>query len=298
MKSSKSPIIDIKNGNNEIFERTESLMRYYAQIKNYGVLSFDEEQRLFNIIKNGDEKEKEKAIEKIVKCNMKFVVSVARKFGTNENLLDLINEGNIALLEAIETFNPDKQYKFITWAVWYIRRAINTYYMTQDATVRKPNPYHTYHVISQVTNRFIQNEERNPTLEELADNILKEYGVKVNDVNDLIQIRMSSIDERPDEDETESYEMKLFNDVSASTNDYGFTENKDFNSRLTKNLLNALNDKEKEVIKLSFGIGCDRDYGLQEVAEIIGMTSERVRQLKAEAIKKMEKYYQSALKLT
>ena len=187
-------IVNLKSGTSDYFERTETLIRYYDDIRKYGLLSQEDEIKLFQLLKNGSSSDKQKARETIINSNQRFVVAIAKKFGTNDNILDLISEGNIGLMEAVDRFDYTKGVRFSTFAVWYIRRAVNTYNINHGALVTKSNISKTYHVISQATNKFIQRELRQPTLEELRDIIVNEYNIDIKDVIDVLETSVVSID--------------------------------------------------------------------------------------------------------
>ena len=187
------------------------------------------------MIKNGNKFEKQVAKEKLINCNQRFVVAVAKRYATNDNILDLINEGNIGLMEALENFKVEKGVKFTTWAVWFIRRAINLYCINYGNLVRKTNLSQTYHVVSQATNKFIQTEYRQPTLEELAELLKDEHDVDIKNLSYIIDTKFTSIDEgfnSNDDDSSNVGEMNVFNEYSASFNDYEKVSNNEFNNKL------------------------------------------------------------------
>lgn len=290
-------IVNLKTTATDFFTRTETLMQYYDDIRKYPLLTQDDEQKLFNIIKFGSKEQKRKATITLVNSNQRLVVSAAKKYGTKDNILDLINEGNFGLLEAIEKFDLSKNVRFATFAVWYIRRAINLYCINYGNMVTKTNFAKTYHIRSQATSKFIQQEGRQPTLEELKDFINENYDIDIKDTLDIIDTRFISIDdESNDSDESQNYgDLMLFKNANSDINGYESVANSEFNNVLVKTLLSKLNEREQEIIKLSFGIGCEREYELQEIAHKIGMTSERVRQIKLQALNKLKSEYKSAL---
>lgn len=291
-------VVNLKSPNTDYFERTETLVRYYEDIRKYDVMSLDEEVEMFELLKNGNKFEQKIARENIINCNQRFVVAVAKRYATNENVLDLINEGNIGLMEAMKEFDYTKGYKFTTWAVWYIRRAINQYCINYGNLIKKNNISKTYHVISQATNKFIQQEFRKPTLEELASILKDEYDVEIKSLDDIIDTKISSIDEgfnSDNDDDANIADMSLYNSFSASANDYEKISNGDFNKRLIVNLLRKLPEREKTIIKMTFGIGYDREYELQEIAKVLNLTTERVRQLKNNVIEKLKVDYKSVI---
>lgn len=291
-------VVNLKTPNSDYFERTETLVRYYEDIRKYDVLTNEEELELFEMIKNGNKFEKQVAKEKLINCNQRFVVAVAKRYATNDNILDLINEGNIGLMEALENFKVEKGVKFTTWAVWFIRRAINLYCINYGNLVRKTNLSQTYHVVSQATNKFIQTEYRQPTLEELAELLKDEHDVDIKNLSYIIDTKFTSIDEgfnSNDDDSSNVGEMNVFNEYSASFNDYEKVSNNEFNNKLISNMLLKLPKREKDIITLYFGIGYDREYELQEIAEKVGLTTERVRQLKNDILDKLKISYKNAI---
>ena len=285
-------VVNLKTPNSDYFERTETLVRYYEDIRKYDVLTNEEELELFEMIKNGNKFEKQVAKEKLINCNQRFVVAVAKRYATNDNILDLINEGNIGLMEALENFKVEKGVKFTTWAVWFIRRAINLYCINYGNLVRKTNLSQTYHVVSQATNKFIQTEYRQPTLEELAELLKDEHDVDIKNLSYIIDTKFTSIDEGFNSNDDE---MNVFNEYSASFNDYEKVSNNEFNNKLISNMLLKLPKREKDIITLYFGIGYDREYELQEIAEKVGLTTERVRQLKNDILDKLKISYKNAI---
>ena len=290
-------VVNLKSPTSDYFERTETLVRYYEDIRKYDVMSEEKEVEMFNLLKSENKKEREYAKNYIINCNQRFVVAMAKRFATNENILDLINEGNIGLMEAMEKFNVDEGNKFITFAVWYVRRAINNYCINYGNMVKKTNVSKTYHVIAQATNKFIQTEYRQPTLEELLDILNKEYKADIKTIDDLLDTRISSIDEgfNSDDDSTNIAEMSIYNSYSASANDYEKISNDDFNNKLISSMLGKLPEREKTIIKMVFGIGYYREYELQEIAEELGLTTERVRQIKNAVLKDIKDKYKSVI---
>ena len=290
-------IVNLKSGTSDYFERTETLIRYYDDIRKYGLLSQEDEIKLFQLLKNGSSSDKQKARETIINSNQRFVVAIAKKFGTNDNILDLISEGNIGLMEAVDRFDYTKGVRFSTFAVWYIRRAVNTYNINHGTLVTKSNISKTYHVISQATNKFIQRELRQPTLEELRDIIVNEYNVDIKDVIDVLETRVVSIDN----DYNNASDNQNFKDVmefktnSAYENSFEKDSDKEFNKELIDTMLNKLSSREQEIIKLIFGIGYDREYELQEVAKKVNLTTERVRQLKFTIMNKLKQEYKKTV---
>ena len=290
-------VVNLKSPTTDYFERTETLTRYYEDIRKYDVMSDEKEVELFNLFKNGNKQEQEYARNFIINANQRFVVAMAKRFATNENILDLISEGNIGLIEAMKDFDITKGNKFITFAVWYVRRAINNYCINYGNLVKKTNLSKTYHIIAQATNKFIQTEYRQPTLEELLEIVNKEHKADIKSIEDIIDTKISSIDEgfNSEDDDAAFGEMSLYNSYSSSFNEYEKISNDDFNNKLISSMLGKLPEREKTIIKMVFGIGYYREYELQEIAEELGLTTERVRQIKNSVIKEIKEKYKNVM---
>lgn len=290
-------VVNLKSPTTDYFERTETLTRYYEDIRKYDVMSEEKEVEMFNLFKNGNKQEQEYARNFIINANQRFVVAMAKRFATNENILDLISEGNIGLIEAMKDFDVTKGNKFITFAVWYVRRAINNYCINYGNLVKKTNLSKTYHVIAQATNKFIQTEYRQPTLEELLEIVNKEHKADIKSIEDIIDTKISSIDEgfNSEDDDAAFGEMSLYNSYSSSFNEYEKISNDDFNNKLISSMLGKLPEREKTIIKMVFGIGYYREYELQEIAEELGLTTERVRQIKNSVIQEIKEKYKNVM---
>ena len=290
-------VVNLKSPTTDYFERTETLTRYYEDIRKYDVMSEEKEVEMFNLFKNGNKQEQEYARNFIINANQRFVVAMAKRFATNENILDLISEGNIGLIEAMKDFDVTKGNKFITFAVWYVRRAINNYCINYGNLVKKTNLSKTYHVIAQATNKFIQTEYRQPTLEELLEIVNKEHKADIKSIEDIIDTKISSIDEgfNSEDDDAAFGEMSLYNSYSSSFNEYEKISNDDFNNKLISSMLGKLPEREKTIIKMIFGIGYYREYELQEIAEELGLTTERVRQIKNSVLKEIKEKYKNVM---
>lgn len=293
-------VVNFKNGSKSIYDRTPTLKRYFDDIKKYQVLTKEEEMALFSVYKNGSKEESKRAKEKLINSNQRFIVAVARRYGNNGNLLDLIEEANLAVLEALNSFDPSQDVKFTSWAVWFIRRAINMYNVNYGEIVKKNNIAKTYHLIAKATHEFTQREKREPTSEELFNLLNDTYNAKLKNSQDVTPTRVDSIDEcygASEEDVNNIGAMSLYNSYSASLNEYEKKENDEYVHTMVSSFLNILTPREQEVIKMAFGIGYFREYENQEIAEKIGITTERVRQMRSSIVERLAKEHQKHLKI-
>lgn len=287
-------VINLSN-TTDIYERTETLKQYYADIKRFPLLSKEEEETLFQKLKSNDKKLAAKARQKIIESNQRFVVAVAKRYATQTNLLDLINEGNIGLIEALETFDTTKNIKFTTWAVWFIRRAINMYSRANNTIIRKTNVSKTYHRLSKLRNKFIQEFERYPTDEELITLLQDECNVKITNPGDLTEFQVTSIDEGFNSDSEDNYVDNEFNVASASFNNYENQVNSDYTAYQLNKLFKQLSPRDEKIIKLLYGIGYERAYEIKEVGQMMNMTAERIRQLKESIVKEMASKFKTVM---
>ena len=293
-----SLVINLK-ADTGLVDRSENTTRFYEDIKKYPTLTKEDEEKWFGVLANGTEKEKEFAREYIWLCNQRMVIASAKKWANTDNLTDYINEANIGLAEAIDKFDISKGTKFCTYAMWFIKRAINNYNNDVAPMVRRTNLSKTFHVISKVTNEFIQENERVPTADELREHINKKYKKKdIKDKNDLLDIHIARMDDvggDSDESNANFTDLMDYNRISSSVNEYEVQSNDDYNKKLVDNLLKVLNPREQKLIKMRFGLmeinGIKREFELIEVAEELNLTTERVRQLETEIIKKLRKEY-------
>lgn len=280
-----------------LVDRTENTVRFYDDIKRFPTLTREDEVYWFNKLHNGTQKEKKKAREYIILCNLRLIVAAAKKWASTDTLMDYVNEAYFGLSEAVDCFDVTVGTKFASYAMWYILRAINNYNNGDNQLVRKTNLSKTFHVISKATNEFLQKNERNPTPEELLEIINKKYKKDINDKNDLITTHYASIDtsEANEEDSHLGGDIMDYNRASASSSESVTHETSDFNKAMVSSLLCKLSPRKKEIIKMRFGLyednGLKREYEREEIGKKLGLTAERVRQLEGEAMNEMKKQY-------
>ncbi len=264
-----------------------SLDKYLQEIGREELVTPDEEVELAQRIRKGDQE----ALEKLTRANLRFVVSVAKQYQNQGlSLPDLINEGNLGLIKAAEKFDETRGFKFISYAVWWIRQSILQAIAEQSRIVRLPlNQVGSLNKINKALTRFEQENERQPTNEELSEMI----DVPKDKISDTLRVgsRHVSVDAPFVEGEDNSLLDVLPNDDSPSA-DRGLV-NESLNTEIER-ALSTLTDREREIVKSFFGIGC-QEMTLEEIGERFGLTRERVRQIKEKAIRRLKSPSRSKL---
>ncbi|MDX2002485.1 MAG: RNA polymerase sigma factor RpoD/SigA [Chitinophagales bacterium] len=266
---------------------SQSLEKYLQEIGKVELLTPDEEVDLARRIKQGDQT----ALEKLTRANLRFVVSVAKQYqNQNLSLNDLINEGNLGLVKAAQRFDETKGFKFISYAVWWIRQSIIQALAEQSRLVRLPlNKVGSLTKINKAFAELEQQYEREPTPEELATLLELETEEVVSTLG--IAARHVSMDAPFTDGESNSLLDVLENHDIDSTD--GEMEYKDSLRIECERSLATLTEREQGVLKLFFGIGVDNPMTLQDIGEEFGLTRERVRQIKDKAIHKLRTTYRS-----
>ena len=264
-----------------------SLDKYLQEIGREELVSPDEDVELAQRIHKGDQE----ALEKLTRANLRFVVSVAKQYQNQGlSLPDLINEGNLGLIKAAEKFDETKGFKFISYAVWWIRQSILQALAEQSRIVRLPlNQVGSLNKINKALSKFEQEYERQPSSEELSEMI----DVPKDKISDTLRVsgRHVSVDAPFVEGEDNSLLDVLPNDDSPSA-DRGLV-NESLNTEIER-ALSTLSTREREIIKSFFGIGC-QEMTLEEIGERFGLTRERVRQIKEKAIRRLKSPNRSRL---
>ena len=256
-----------------------SLEKYLQEIGHQDLLTVDEEVELAQQIRKGDRK----ALERLTKANLRFVVSVAKQYQNKGlSLPDLINEGNLGLIKAAEKFDETRGFKFISYAVWWIRQSILQAIAEQSRIVRLPlNQVGSVNRIARELNKFEQENERRPSVEEMADRIdLPEE--KIADAMKMNTHHVSMDAPFAEGDDNSLLDILPNNDSPATVNELDMESLRAEISRA----LDILNDREKKVIKAFFGIGTS-EMTLEEIGDKYNLTRERVRQIKEKAIRRL-----------
>ena len=264
-----------------------SLDKYLQEIGKEDLITVEEEVELAQRIRKGDQK----ALEKLTRANLRFVVSVAKQYQNQGlSLPDLINEGNLGLIKAAEKLDETRGFKFIYYAVWWIRQSILQALAEQSRIVRLPlNQVGSLNKINKAFSRFEQENERRPSPEELADSL----DLPAEKVADTLRVsgRHISVDAPFVEGEDNSLLDVLVNDDSPIADRTLINESL---STEVERALSTLTERERDIIKLFFGINT-QEMTLEEIGEKFGLTRERVRQIKEKAIRRLRHSSRSKL---
>ncbi|HNL38527.1 MAG: RNA polymerase sigma factor RpoD/SigA [Saprospiraceae bacterium] len=268
---------------------SQSLEKYLQEIGKVDLLTPEEEVDLAKRIKQGDQI----ALEKLTKANLRFVVSVAKQYQNQGlSLSDLINEGNLGLIKAAQRFDETRGFKFISYAVWWIRQSILQALAEQSRIVRLPlNKVGSLNKINKAFSELEQNFEREPSPEELAE--LLEITTEEVETTLGVAARHVSMDAPFVEGEDNSLLDVLENNSMPGTDTH--LEYADSLRREIERSLSTLTDRQCDVIKLYFGIGVEHPMSLEDIGEKFGLTRERVRQIKDKAINKLRATSRSKL---
>jgi len=264
-----------------------SLDKYLQEIGKEELITVEEEVDLAQRIKKGDQA----ALEKLTRANLRFVVSVAKQYQNQGlSLPDLINEGNLGLIKAAEKFDETRGFKFISYAVWWIRQSILQALAEQSRIVRLPlNQVGSLNKINKAFSKFEQENERKPSPEELADAL----DLPKEKVADTLRVsgRHVSVDAPFVDGEENSLLDVLPNNDSPNADRALIYESL---SKEIERALATLTERERDIIRLFFGISC-QEMTLEEIGEKFGLTRERVRQIKEKAIRRLRHTSRSKL---
>jgi RNA polymerase primary sigma factor len=260
---------------------SQSIEKYLQEIGKEDLLTPEEEVELARRIRQGDQT----ALEKLTRANLRFVVSVAKQYQNNSlSLNDLINEGNLGLVKAAQKFDETRGFKFISYAVWWIRQSIIQALAEHSRMVRLPlNKVGSLTKINKIFSELEQKYQREPTPEEVA----MVMGVNLEEVEATLGISARHVSmDAPFTDGESNALIDVLENVNAEETD----KHLDYKDSLrieTERTLASLTDREKEVIKLFFGIGVEHPMTLEDIGDQLGITRERIRQIKDKAITKL-----------
>jgi len=265
-----------------------TLEKYLQDIAKERLISPEEEVELSRRIKAGDRE----ALDLLVRANLRFVVSVAKQYQNQGlSLQDLINEGNVGLIKAAQRFDETRGFKFISYAVWWIRQSILQAVAEQARTIRLPlNQVGAVSKLKKTISLLEQEYQRKPSTEEIA----KELDMSEAKVRALMGMNMHQIStDAPLDDDEEGSFLDVYVDQDSTATDQA-VENESDNNAIQRSL-HSLSEKERQVITMYYGIGTPREYSLDEIALDMGISRERTRQIRDRALKRLKTDTNSAL---
>lgn len=265
----------------------DSVRLYLREIGKIPLLNAEEELALAQKVVAGDKGAKDKMAE----ANMRLVVSIAKRYvGRGLDLLDLIQEGNTGLLRAVEKFDPDKGFKFSTYATWWIRQAITRAIADQARTIRIPvHMVETINKLLRTQRRLTQELNREPSNEEIA----QAMEIDVEKVEHIMKIKqdISSLDASVRDDEEDSVLADFIEDEDTISPEESATTQ--LLKEHVKDMLSSLTEREQKILKLRFGLEDGKSHTLEEVGQEFSVTRERIRQIEAKALAKLRKHKDS-----
>lgn len=260
---------------------TRSLEKYFQEISKIDLITTDEEVELAQRIKKGDRR----ALDKLVKANLRFVVSVAKQYQNQGlKLSDLINEGNLGLVKAAKRFDETRGFKFISYAVWWIRQAILQALAEQSRIVRLPlNKIGSISKINKAYARLEQQQEREPNYEEIA----KELDMSITNVENCMKSSGRSISMDAPLKEQDDFSLYNVLEAKESVKPDSNMINQSLKHEINR-ALNSLTHKESIVLQMYYGINRKTSSSLSEIGETINLSRERVRQVKQKALRRLQ----------
>lgn len=270
----------------QITNRTPSVERYFSEVEKQEMITQEQEIELAKRIKQGDKE----AESKLIKANLRFVISVAKKYSHSEiPLEDLINEGNIGLIKAAQRFDETRGFKFISYAVWWIRQSILESYPTHVRSIRVPLNVQAIHdKIRKWSSEFEQKNEREPSVLEICE----QFDVDKSNYNKMLSHfgGEHSLDNKMGENEDGTFADFL---PSGTIDAYDIMDNENKATLIQKAMDMCLSHMEKDILCMAFGIGQERNEGMSndEIGRRFFLSAERIRQIKEKALRKLRKSY-------
>ena len=260
---------------------------YLKDIRKYGTIDDAKTREYLKMYKNGSTKEKKLAKERIVGAHQRFVLSVANKFAHKDNLMDIISEGNIGLIRAIEEYDINSEVKFTTYAMYWIRKSIISYITLDTPMVTPNNAIKLATYVPKIRQEFWNTNFRQPTTEEVQEILLEKHNLNFSNKEDLAIYQPLSIDEKYNEDEDgqEFMECSAYTSKTATCNTDSFAKAHD-EKIVTRQILSTLSDRDAHIIKCIYGIN-QEPKSMDVVAAEIGISNERVRQIVVNSVEKL-----------
>lgn len=252
---------------------------YLKDIQKYEMLDNVKSRKLLYTYKNGTQKERKKAKDELIGGHQRFVISIAKKFSRGNNIMDIVAEGNMGLMRAIEEYNLESDAKFTTYATFWVRKAIIHYININEPMVTPSNAIKIATYVPKVKSKFLNENCRQPTTEEIQEILMRDYRISIPNQEDIIGYVKNSIDEKYERDEEgqEFMESNAYTSATAECNTDSFTKGYDEKS-VVQRILSNFNERDAYIIKCIYGIECNPKT-MDDIADELGLSYERVRQI-------------------
>lgn len=282
-------IVDCGKSDNFHVERTPVVDQFFKDARRYPVLSQEDERQLLIIAKGCDGVEAKKARDRLIESNLLFVASVARQKNTNGNFLDLVNEGIIGLMLAIDSFDLSTNNRFMSYAVHWIRKRMTDYNIKYAKIVRPNNANAIFTYARKARNEFFLEHERYPSLVELKEYINKKYNARVSYTGDLEPFVVNTILNERERDNAVTQSNGFMDDYDSATATNNVAADSDANDDVdvVNGMLSLLDNRKREIIQRMYGIGTDIEESPDTIAMRMGISVNRVKRIANDAIKEM-----------
>lgn len=270
----------INDYNCKFFGGSRNLSLFLADVRKYDVPSQEQESLLISEFKRGNEE----AFKKLLCGHLRFIYSLAKIYARNEEeVSDYVGEGVIGFRYALKEFDKERDNKFITYAVWYVRRSMNAYMNGDRNIIVKSNSAKIGKKVDIVRQKYYAENGREPSVDEIKALISECYGIDIKEDCDVYDLNVASINEAIDDDYTLE-DNSEYNQRTSVDNDYEDTINKEYTARLLNEALKLVPEKQADILKMAFGVGYERKYSTQEIGEKYHMRAAEVAALRDKII--------------
>lgn len=282
-------IIDCKNTNGNYIKTTNLTDAYLRDIRRYEVISPHEQKELLKLAHSPDNQVKQYAINKLIQSNQRFIMSFCKKWSKGDNLLDIVNEANIGLMEAIEKYDINSDNNFLTYAVWWIRKYVKDYRNIYDTIVKRPNANKHNLYVPKAKRLFVNKYQREPTNDELIEVLRTRFNYNIQYPSDLDDVKPYTIDNNDDDSELNICDSdRLYNEKTATDN-ISDGINNDYTKKFVNFLLSKLDNVEKNIIVKNYGIGCMPE-SIETIADEMNVSAYKVRNILKKTHNKLKHY--------
>lgn len=279
-------MLDITNVSTKIFSKRN--LQFLQDIKRFPVPSVDEELLLFEMAKNGDNEAKNK----LFMGHQRFIYSLAKQFSYDgEDVLDYVNEGNIGMSIAFTKYDPSVGVRFITYASNYIRREMNAYYLKTNNIIQQTNKQKFRAKIKNIKATYFNEYGFYPSVDEIVCQLKEKYGINVKDKSDVYEVFINSININKDDENYNSDIAHSFDKKTLSYNSYEQDIDIEDIKHFIDEALKTVKKRDADIIKLSFGIGCDRECSTEEIADRYNITRANVNNIKNKVLKHIKENF-------